>query len=298
MKLLPLFTGLSCATVAAGGQVPLSLFSNDQAVTRIPSSYESAVMGRRILALSKLGDLATVFPHSHSHSYEHEHGHVEDGADVSAHHLPAHHRPTGLGGVPISLVDYVADCEDEGNPTLLAIKIATAFRNADAGSNITLSMRWAPPYPPAKRISFLSRITAHIPFLGGASHYHEYNQAQDATPDPAPYSAANLPRFALMGYLERIHPDPVQSARLAACFTAKHRDAKWWLPGNVVHESEWARLVVTQVFWVGGFGDRAFIGWIPVDEWKSVTKEEWSSIKLPGEEKGWSEWSVNPVDEL
>jgi hypothetical protein len=263
MKLLPLISGLSGATVAAAGQMPSSLFSNHQSVTKIPSSYESAVMGRRILALSKLGDLATVFPHSHSPSHSHE---------------------------------------DEGNPTLLAIKIATAFRNVEAGSNITLSMRWAPPYPPAKRISFLSRIAAHIPFLpggghGGESHY-EYNQAPDATPDPVPYSAANLPRFALMGYLEHIRPDPVQSVRLAACFTAKHRDAKWWLPGNVIHESEWARLVVTQVYWVGGFGDRAFIGWIPVEEWRNVTKEEWSNIKLPGEEKGWSEWSVNTVDEL
>lgn len=37
------------------------------------------------------------------------------------------------------------------------------------------------------------------------------------------------------------------------------------------------------MYWIGGFGDRAYIGWIPVDEWKSVSKEEWEDIRLPGE---------------
>lgn len=281
MKLSSLVAGLS--VTAAAAERPSSLLSNDPAVARIPSSYESAVMGRRILALSKLAELSTVFPDSHSHG---------DDADVSE------RRPSGLGGVPIGLVDYVADCEEEGNPTLLAIKIATAFKNVEAGSNITFSMRWVPPYPPAKRISFLSRLATHIPFLSGASDESPYDSPRDSNPDPVPYSAANLPRFSLLGYLEPIHPDPVTSVRLAACFTAKHHDAKWWLPGNVIHESEWARLVVTHVYWIGGFGDRAYIGWIPVDEWKNVTRGEWSSIKLPGEKKGWSEWSVNMVDEL
>lgn len=283
MKLFSLLAGVSSAVAAA----PSSAFSNDAAASRIPSSYESAVMGRRILALSKLGELSTVFPDADSRG---------DGAG----HV-SEHSPSGLGGVPIGLMDYVADCEDEGNPTVLAIKIATAFRNVEAGSNLTLSMRWIPPYPPAKRISFLSRLAAHIPFLTGATDESPYNSPHlmDRTPDPVPYSAANLPRFSLLGYLEPISTDdPVTSVRLAACFTAKHHDAKWWLPGNPIHKSEWARLVVTHVYWIGGFGDRAYIGWIPVDEWKSVTKDEWSSIRLPGEKEGWSEWSVNAVDEL
>ncbi|KAL6857937.1 hypothetical protein ACO1O0_005383 [Amphichorda felina] len=289
MKLFSLLVSLSGA-VGAAELLTASPFSNDAAVSRIPSSYESAVMGRRILALSKLGELSTVFPDA---------GSREDEAD----HV-LEYRPGGLGGVPIGLMDYVADCEDEGNPTVLAIKIATAFKNVEAGSNLTLSMRWTPPYPPSRRISFMSRLAAHIPFLSGATGESPYNLAPHstgpATPDPVPYSAANLPRFSLIGYLEPIKTDddPATAVRLATCFTAKHHDAKWWLPGNPIHKSEWARLVVTHVYWIGGFGDRAYIGWIPVDEWKSVTKEEWSGIKLPGEKKGWSEWSVNAVDEL
>ena len=275
MKLLTIATALSGAAMAAEG--PSALFSNPANDYKIPSSYESAVMGRRILALSKLATLSTVFPDAGSHAV----GDDEEEVDV------LERRPEGLGGVPVGLMDYVADCEDEGNPTILAIKIATSFKNVAAGSNITLSMRWTPPYPPSSRISFLSRLSGYI-----TGSY----PSPESTPDPVPYSAANLPRFSLLGYLEPINPDPVSSVQLAACFTRKHHDAKYWLPGNVIHESEWARLVVTQVYWIGGFGDRAYIGWIPIDEWKNVTKEEWQGIELPGEEKGWHEWSLGATE--
>lgn len=245
---------------------------------KIPTSFESAVMGRRVLALTKLATLSTVFPNT---------------SDGSA----AGRRPDGLDGVPVGLMDYVADCEDEGNPTILEIKIATTFKNVRAGSNITLSMNWVPPYPPAKRISILSRLSAYVPFLS-SSEYNTAASSSPQSPDTVPYSAANLPRFSLIGYLEPIETNPVSAVKLAACFTSKHPDAKYWLPGNVVHESSWARLVVTKVYFIGGFGDRAYIGWIPLDEWKSVTRGDWEGIKLQGEERGWSEWSVNGAGEL
>lgn len=254
------------------------IFANSAEAARIPTSYESAVMGRRILALTKLATLSTVFPDA-THDAE-----------------AAERRPAGLDGVPIGMMDYVADCEEEGNPTILEIKIATTFKNVRAGSNLTLSMNWVPPYPPSKRISFLSRLSAYIPFLGSTP----YNTApeQYSTPDTVPFSAANLPRFSLFGYLEPVKPNPIDAVKLAACFTSKHQDAKYWLPGNVIHESEWARLVVTKVYWVGGFGDRAYIGWIPIEEWKSISRKEWESIKLPGEQKGWNEWAIEETGDL
>lgn len=49
-------------------------------------------------------------------------------------------------------------------------------------------------------------------------------------------------------------------------------------------------MVVNEVYWIGGFGDRAYIGWIPVEEWRNVTRGEWEAVRLPGEEKGWKEW--------
>ncbi|OLN97256.1 hypothetical protein CCHL11_07741 [Colletotrichum chlorophyti] len=264
MKTSAFLAGLaaSAATAILEPGMPRHLLSNpsDADASSIPTSRESAVMGRRILSLTKLAELATVFPTG---------AHSASGDDLS--------------GVPIGLMDYVADCEEEGNPTILAITIATSFKNVRAGSNISLSMHWVPPYPPAKRISLFTSLRTR---LFGSS------DAATAAPDTVPYSAANLPRFSLLGYLEKIPTDPVSSLRLAHCFVNKHPDSKYWLPGSPVHESEWVRLVVTSVYWIGGFGDRAYIGWIPLDEWQNVTREEYDSIELPGEKRGWKEWSV------
>jgi hypothetical protein len=174
-------------------------------------------------------------------------------------------------------MDYIADCESTGNPTILAINIATSFKNAAAGSNISLSLQWTPPYPPSKRISSLP---------------HLFGKGKDGGKEAVPYSAANLPRFSLLGYLEKIEEAEVEGLELGKCFTNVHPDARYWLPGNKIHASEWVRLVVEEVYWIGGFGDRAYIGWIPVEEWRKVKREEWENVRLPGERKGWKEWAV------
>jgi hypothetical protein len=243
---------LSFLLPAASALLPPSaqyIFSNPSPANhalKIPTSYESAIMARRILNLTPLGTLSTVFPSPHSSE-------------------TLEQRPSGLAGVPIGLMDYIADCEPGGNPTILAINIATSFKNVAAGSNISLSLQWTPPYPPKSRIESWSSKEA------------------------VPYSAANLPRFSLIGYLEKIQKEQIEGLELGKCFTKSHPDAKYWLPGNSIHSSEWVRLVVQDLYWIGGFGDRAYIGWIPVDEWKNVTTEEWQDIRLPGEKKGWKE---------
>jgi Pyridoxamine 5'-phosphate oxidase len=56
------------------------------------------------------------------------------------------------------------------------------------------------------------------------------------------------------------------------------------MPGNRIHQSRWVRLVVREVYWFGGFGDRAYIGWIPRSTWQNVTEEEIEDCKLPGEQ--------------
>jgi Pyridoxamine 5'-phosphate oxidase len=169
--------------------------------------------------------------------------------------------------MPIGLMDYISDCEPSGNPTILAINIATSFKNVASGSNISLSINWTPPYPPKSRIESASAKNTFA------------------------YSAANLPRFSLIGVLEKIPQADVEAQDIGACFVKQHNDAKYWLPGNKIHDSEWVRLVVQEVYWIGGFGDRAYIGWIPVEQWRNVTKAEWEGIRLPGEKKGWKEWS-------
>ncbi|KAJ1335472.1 Pyridoxamine 5'-phosphate oxidase [Microdochium nivale] len=241
---------------------------------RIPTAHESAVLGRRILALSPLGTLATVFPTTSSD------GHVS----------AAERRPDGLGGVPLGLMDYVADCEDEGNPTILAINIATSFKNVRAGSNISLAQAWTPRHAPDKRIK--SSKPSFWDWLSGVfgSDAGEDCDTSSNGADSVPYSAANLPRYSLLGYLEKIEASELAS--VSSCFVKQHPDAKYWLPGNSIHESEFVRLVVTQVYWIGGFGDRAYIGWIDPADWKNVTRKDWEAVRLPGEKKGWDEWRV------
>lgn len=191
---------------------------------RIPTVHESAVLARRILSLERIGTLTTV---------------IQD--------TPSRHRPAGVAGSPVGLMDYHADCESEGNPTLLALPISTTFRNVAAGSNISLALRWHP--------------------------------------NKSVYSAAAMPRFSLFGHIEEISNADALKAGIPLCFVRSHPDAAAWLPGNPIHSSHWARLVVDEIYWVGGFGDRAYIGWISGDEWRSVTQQEIDEARLPGEQE-------------
>ena len=202
---------------------------------RIPTVHDSAIQARRILNLSAIATISTVFPS-----------------------LPStlEQRPDDLGGASIGLMDYYAPCAPRSyDPIILAISIATSFKNARAGSNVTLSLRYHPPtkdYPP--------------------------------TDDLYTYSPANLPRYSLIGHIEALPPTEVESHQVESCFLELHPDARAWTPGNPIHESWWARLVVEEIYWIGGFGDRAYIGWIPASEWRSVTDEEVREARLVGEE--------------
>ncbi|KZF20863.1 hypothetical protein L228DRAFT_249676 [Xylona heveae TC161] len=207
---------------------------------RIPTVHESAIMARRIFRLGSIGTLSTVYP----------------SADESS----IQSNPSDVAGAPIGLMEYFADCEpDTADPTLLAIDIATSFRNVAAGSNITLSLRWHPP---------------------SSSHR---------------YSPTALPRFALIGTLEDIPESKAKDLGLRECFARYHPDSIAWMPGNRIHKSHWVRLVVKDIYWVGGFGDRAYIGWITADDWKSVTAKEINDCRLPGEKSrhwSWPDWLV------
>lgn len=228
--LLSVVSAAVFAVYIPSDEAPLLSHSPATSGFRIPTVHESAVQARRILHLSSIGTLSTVFP-----------------TDKDAALEPSENRPHGLGGVPIGLMDYFADCEPStGNPTILALDIATSFKNVASGSNISLELRWQPP-------------------------------------NTRTYSAAAMPRFSLLGKLEQIDAGDVEDGDIAGCFVDYHPDAVAWLPGNRIHVSRFTRLVVQEIYWIGGFGDRAYIGWIPVEEWQNVTKKEVESIRLPGE---------------
>ncbi|KIW27092.1 uncharacterized protein PV07_06868 [Cladophialophora immunda] len=164
--------------------------------------------------------------------------------------------PASVADTPIGLPEYIASCEEpSGNPTILSLKVSTSTRNAAAGSNVSLTLSWWDEY------------------------IHLTGQR--------PWALANLPRLSLTGYLEEISADQVSPKALETCFLRKHRDSVMWLPGRkwAAHQGFWTRLVVTQAYWIGGFGDKNYIGWFDPDEWRTVRKEDWEAVRLPGEKE-------------
>ncbi|KAF3482519.1 uncharacterized protein GIQ15_05278 [Arthroderma uncinatum] len=218
----------------------------------MPDWPTTHLLARRLLALSSTGILSTVFPKGF--------------------------RDPALAGVPVGLPDYIADCSaydnntsltnilGRGNPLILALNVGTSFRNTRAGSRISLSIDWWQHLTPPKQGD-----------------------------DPLDHVPAALPRLALIGHLEEISLASLSVGDRTAiekCFLAGHPDSKNWLPGSPSspHSGYWARLVVEKALWVGGFGDRARIGWLDMDVWK-VMKEKgkdgekgWADVKLPGEQ--------------
>ncbi|CCE78697.1 Piso0_000725 [Millerozyma farinosa CBS 7064] len=140
---------------------------------------------------------------------------------------------------PISMVEYYADCDEDGDPIWLAIDIGTTFQNIKEGSEFSFSIR-----------------------LGD---HHPNEQVNTDYPGVIPNSPAGSPRIILYGKLKDVViTDPLENLKLQKCFIRRHPDAKWWLPENVVspHQSHWTKLEVDSVYMVGGFGDRAYIGTI------------------------------------
>ncbi|KAL2871572.1 uncharacterized protein BJX67DRAFT_166115 [Aspergillus lucknowensis] len=222
-----------------------------------PSWFTSTLMARRLLALSSSGVASTIFPVTLP---------------------PGSHAPAAVAGQSVSLKEYLADCDEalpssagnggDGSPTFLALRVATTFRNTAAGSNISLSIDW----------------------------WDHVNNTRPVIPG-FPLSAAGLPRVTLFGYVEPFEqPIPPQTeAALRSCYTGVHPDAQVWLPGRPgsPHSSFWAKMVVTQVYWIGGFGGFQQIGWMNVTEWNGIRRRGslpgigdgrgWENVRLPGE---------------
>ena len=198
----------------------------------IPSLHESAVQARRILQIENIATLSTVFPSASSSG----------------------RLPPDVANAPFAMMEYYATCGPRSyDPTILAVTITNTMKNAAAGSNVTLSLRY------------------HLP--------------ADAPPNPDPwaYLPANLPRFTLIGHLEQLSVGEVREHNVRDCFIDTHPEAEIWEPGTAIHESWWARLVVKEVYFFGGFGDRARIEWIPLELWQSITQDEIDAYRLVGE---------------
>ena len=58
--------------------------------------------------------------------------------------------------------------------------------------------------------------------------------------------------------------------------------------------------MVEKIYWIGGFGDRAFIGWIPNSLWSSISEEEVGKARLVGEEgfRGYTEEGTEAFEDV
>ncbi|KAG5356799.1 hypothetical protein CJU90_2150 [Yarrowia sp. C11] len=144
--------------------------------------------------------------------------------------------------IPEGYVEYYADCGTDGNPVMLNVHIGTGFRNIAAGSAVTLSIR----------------VGDH-PVVEHTNPWY---------PGGIVKSAAGSPRVSLRGKFEDLGDDEIKAVE--SCFLKRHPDAKWWLPGNDVHTTHWVKFNVDSLHMVGGFGDRAYIGNIDGDVYRSA----------------------------
>jgi len=232
MRLPASLLGLVAAIIPSISGLPVDSGSQSSLTSR-PSRYESTVLARRLLHLSRTGVFSTVFPSNSTNP----------------------RTPQSVESSPVALPDYLVTCSPHlSDPVILTLKISTPYQNYLQGSNVSISLSWWDQF-----------LLSHSP----------------------PFSLADLPRASLIGYLSPIPSSEVRSWNIPACYLQSHPDAALWLPGSptAAHQGLWMQLIVQEVYWIGGFGDRNFIGWLDPEEWRNVSKEEWNDARLPGERK-------------
>lgn len=138
---------------------------------------------------------------------------------------------------PVSFMEYYADCDNDGDFYWLIVEASTAYKNIAAGSDFSFSIR-AGDHP----------INDHVnPYYPGG----------------IVNSPAGSPRISLLGTLTNVSfVTPAEKIKLETCFIKKHPDAKAWLPSAIAspHKTHWTKFVVDDIYFIGGFGDRAYIG--------------------------------------
>ncbi|GAA5937313.1 uncharacterized protein JCM15063_002867 [Sporobolomyces koalae] len=135
-----------------------------------------------------------------------------------------------VAGLPFGLQEYYAHYPDSnGDLLLLAMPIAAIYRNA------------LPPHAP--------NLTMSINDMYGFGSGN---------------LAAGRMRVALYGTIERVEgDDEIEKCRVA--YLDAHPDARGWIPPNGPHSAFYARFRVNTIYAFDGFGDVAYIGWIPLD---------------------------------
>ncbi|KAI0062409.1 hypothetical protein BV25DRAFT_1825385 [Artomyces pyxidatus] len=137
-----------------------------------------------------------------------------------------------LAGQPYSMQEYYANCHANGSLTLIVLPI--------------------------------SRHTQNI--LHSPSHSASISVSSD------PPAAARA-RVALMGSVTLLPDDSPESEALKDCYLAQHPDAVEWIPGDDegAHVAYWGIFDPHTVYFVGGFGDEHYIGYVPLNLYQTAS---------------------------
>lgn len=140
-------------------------------------------------------------------------------------------------GFPAGQIEYYIDnAEEDATLLLIAVDMSSAFRNINNGSPSSLSIRTG-----------------------------------DQPDGQTPLRAAAAKRIILYGEFDYVEP----SIKAKAAFFAAHPDALEWAPGVPgFHKTQWIKFTITGIHYIGGFGDRHYIGSIPVDKYTEAPVEE------------------------
>lgn len=142
--------------------------------------------------------------------------------------------------IPVSSMEYYVDCDNDGNLYWLVVDIGSTYQHIKNGSPYSFTIR-------SGDHALNDKVNTNYP--GGIAS-----------------SPAGSPRVNLKGHLKDVeYENPLDYAALEKCFVSRHPDAKWWLPSNPIspHKTHFIKFEVEDIFIIGGFGDRAYIG--PVD---------------------------------
>ncbi|CUA74843.1 hypothetical protein RSOLAG22IIIB_05740 [Rhizoctonia solani] len=218
---------------------------------------------------------------------------------------PSDYHVAGLAGHPFALMEYYASCHKNGSLSYLFFPISQNARNVASapGNTASFTIRVAESpngFEPDvggsmgmmdpglmagddSQVLLNARSGKKNPVTAGWRGWGKsiFGGSQAKATGRGPAAAA---RVALMGNVTVFYgvtgegdTEADREAReMSDCFLARHPDAKWWVPGRpgAPHVAWWARFDPQAVFYVGGFGSEHYIGWIPLDLYRSGSTEK------------------------
>jgi putative heme iron utilization protein len=139
--------------------------------------------------------------------------------------IQANYKGHEVSGYPFVTTQFIAeDCSNsDGNPFFAIVTWGNHAKNIQANTKGSIFVRESSWYLPQP---------------------------------PADRGRLDHPRFTLFGTLSKIEAD--QYKHYDECFRFTHPDASDWM----LHDFQYYKLVVEDVNFIGGYGDRHYVGWI------------------------------------